>query len=51
MIAAMAKGDWTIWAMIIVGLCGLGVVVGLVIYAVNKLNDHGMTTFLVDGGR
>jgi len=51
MLSAMAKGDWTIWAFIIVGVLALGLVVAGVIYAVNKLNDHDMTTFLVDGGR
>ncbi len=51
MISAMAKGDWTIWALIIVGVLALGLVVVGVVYAVKKLNDHDMTTFLVDGGK
>jgi hypothetical protein len=51
MIAAMAKGDGTIWAFIIVGVLWLAGVVGLIIYVVHNLNEHGMTSFLVDGGR
>ena len=49
----MAKGDWTIWAMIIAGVCGLGLVIGLIIYAVKTLNDHDnfSTTVLVDSAR
>jgi hypothetical protein len=47
----MAKGDWTIWVMIIAGVLALGLVVGVVVYVVKTLSDHDVTTFLVDGGR
>jgi hypothetical protein len=50
----MAKGDWTIWVMIIVGVAALALVVGLVIYGVRKLSEADNTflhTPLVDSGR
>lgn len=37
----MAKGDWKIWLLIVIGVAAIGFVVVGIWYAVHQLDDHG----------
>jgi hypothetical protein len=38
----MAKGDWKIWMLIVIGVAALGLVVYGIWYAIHQLDDHGL---------
>jgi hypothetical protein len=37
----MAKGDWKIWLLIVIGVAAIGFVVVGIWYGLHQLDDHG----------